>query len=109
MAKHKGCDVRKFIISEDGEIRIGGFFDYHPYLHKELLYGDKTCYGGGYCYVIPHEKTFLMYGKSTDYGAPQFDKFTNFEGTPDWKFIYKNDINDEEETVIDTTNVEFCE
>ena len=104
----KGCEMRKFIIAEDGELRIGGFCEHRPYLHKELLYGDKTCYGGGYVYIIPKEKTMLFFSESIDFGEPQFDKWKTMENdAADWKYIYKKRLEDEYERVLDTSHIEF--
>lgn len=67
---------QKFIISEDGELRFG-----HVYLHRDLLnIGEDTCYGGG-LWKIDHARcAILLYGRSFDFGGPDF----NYVRRIDW-------------------------
>lgn len=106
--KYNGADARKFVITNDGELIYGGFVNFKPYIHKDLLAGETTCNGGGILYVFSKDKIMLMCGESYDFGKPQFDKWTSFMGNcKDWKWIYKTDLNSTVETLIDTNNVDF--
>lgn len=58
----------KFIITLDGEIRFG-----NVYLHRELLpEGHATCHGGGLWKVDRQRGCILLYGRSFDFGLPDF-------------------------------------
>lgn len=107
---YKCWEARKFIIAEDGELRIGRFCEHRPYPHKDLLFGDKSCFGWGYVYIIPQENTILFFGESIDFGEPQFDKWKySYYLTSDWKYVYNKRLEDEYEQVLDTSHIEFWE
>lgn len=58
----------KFIITLDGEIRFG-----NVYLHRELLpQGQHTCHGGGFWKIDNQRGCVLLYGRSFDFGLPDF-------------------------------------
>ena len=59
----------KFIITLDGEIKFG-----NVYLHRELLpEGDQKCHGGGLWKIDNQRGCILLYGRSFDFGLPDFD------------------------------------
>lgn len=59
---------QKFIITDEGMLLFG-----NVYLHRDLLpaYND-TCYGGGLWRVDHERKMILLYGRSFDFGGPDF-------------------------------------
>lgn len=60
----------KFIITLGGEIRFGNVF-----LHRDLLpKGDATCHGGGLWKIDNQNGRILLYGRSFDFGAPDFSE-----------------------------------
>lgn len=62
----------KFIISESGSILFG-----NVYLHRDLLPpADSTCHGGGLWKVDNQRGIILLYGRSFDFGAPDFSMAT---------------------------------
>jgi len=59
---------QKFIITLDGTLLFGNVF-----LHRELLpYGDSTCYGGGLWKIDDQRKCIILFGRSFDFGLPDF-------------------------------------
>lgn len=59
----------KFIITLDGVLRFG-----NVYLHRELLpKGHTTCHGGGLWKVDNKRSCIILYGRSFDFGLPDFD------------------------------------
>lgn len=70
--------MRKFIVTQDGELRFG---DVH--LHKDLLpYADTECYGGGMWAINAGGMSIDLYGSSFDFGKADFSKVRsiNWEG-----------------------------
>ena len=60
----------KFIISESGTIILG-----NVYLHRDLLPdGDSTCFGGGLWKIDNQRGIVILYGRSFDFGAPDFSE-----------------------------------
>lgn len=60
--------MNKFIITQDGTLKFG---DVH--LHLDLLpEGDATCHGGGFWKIDNQRGVLLLYGRSFDFGAPEF-------------------------------------
>lgn len=60
----------KFIISEEGELRFG-----NVYLHRDLLnIGEDSCYGGGLWKIDHSRQAILLYGRSFDFGGPDFSR-----------------------------------
>lgn len=86
-----GVEGRKFIITLNGELRIGSFCEHNEYFHESLIpFGDNTCYGGGMIYIFLDKKLALMKGRSVDFGYPQFDKVKYVGQLPkSWKFQYQ--------------------
>lgn len=63
---------QKFIITQDGELRFG-----HVYLHRDLLHPGENCpYGGGVWKVDEARHAILLFGRSFDFGPPNFYKLT---------------------------------
>ncbi len=59
---------QKFIINQDGVLRFG-----HVYMHRDLLdFGEQCPYGGGLWKLDPTRGAILLYGRSFDFGAPDF-------------------------------------
>ncbi len=60
---------QKFIINQDGVLRFG-----RVYLHREILsYGEQCVYGGGLWKIDESRGAILLYGRSFDFGPPDFD------------------------------------
>lgn len=65
----------KFIITQDGVLKFG-----HVYLHKDLLASDELCtYGGGLWKIDDSRGAILLYGRSFDFGIPDFDHIHRIE------------------------------
>lgn len=61
---------KKFIITQDGVLRFGTV-----YLHRDLLPpGDPVCFGGGLWEVDNQRRCILLYGRSFDFGPPDFSR-----------------------------------
>ena len=66
---------QKFIITQDGILKFG-----HVYLHKDLLeYGENCTYGGGLWKIDESRRAILLYGRSFDFGAPDFSHVQRIE------------------------------
>jgi hypothetical protein len=60
---------QKFIINQDGVLRFG-----HVYLHRDMLAPSERCvYGGGLWKIDEGRGAILLYGRSFDFGSPDFD------------------------------------
>ena len=60
---------QKFIINQDGVLRFGQVF-----LHRDLLSpGERCVYGGGLWRLDESRRIILLYGRSFDFGEPDFD------------------------------------
>lgn len=70
---------QKFIINQHGQLRFGNVF-----LHRDLLRKDERCtYGGGLWKVDESRGAIMLYGRSFDFGTPDFD----FVKSVDWTGI----------------------
>ena len=70
---------QKFVINQDGVLKFG-----HVYLHKDLLSFYEQCpYGGGFWKIDESRRAILLYGRSFDFGTPDFDKVCRI----DWSGI----------------------
>lgn len=87
----------KFIITLDGEIRFGRVF-----LHVDLLPpGDDDCHGGGLWKVDNERGCIILYGRSFDFGLPDFGhaRWVNREvppGSLGYPMFYQRNWADEE-------------
>lgn len=95
----------KFIITQDGELKFGNVF-----LHKDLLpRGHRVCHGGGAWKIDNQSGRILLYGRSYDFGLPDFEyaKRVNrgeMPGSLGYPMFYVRTFADEEvleEIVID--------
>lgn len=74
---------QKFIINRDGVLK----FD-HVYLHRDMLApGEQCTYGGGLWKIDEGRGAIVLYGRSFDFGPPDFDyvkkiDWTGLGGTP---------------------------
>lgn len=60
---------QKFIINQDGVLVFGNVF-----LHRELLKAGERCpYGGGLWKVDYARQAIILYGRSFDFGPPDFE------------------------------------
>lgn len=60
--------MQKFVITQEGELRFGDVC-----LHKDLLpSGDGECRGGGFWQVSANGLCIELYGRSYDFGSPDF-------------------------------------
>ena len=66
---------QKFIITDEGVLRFGRVF-----LHRELLsYGEDCPYGGGLWKIDENRGAVLLYGRSFDFGTPDFEHVRRVE------------------------------
>lgn len=66
---------QKFIITNNGTLRFG-----HVYLHRELLlHGERCIYGGGLWKIDEKRGAILLYGRSFDFGPPDFNYVHHIE------------------------------
>ena len=66
---------QKFIITQDGILRFG-----HVYLHRDLLNFDERCeFGGGLWKLDEERNAILLYGRSFDFGQPDFSHIRRIE------------------------------
>lgn len=60
---------QKFIINSDGVLKFG-----HVYLHRDLLgLGEECTHVGGLWKIDEGRRAVLLYGRSFDFGSPDFD------------------------------------
>ncbi|MGM9798630.1 MAG: hypothetical protein ACI3ZY_13865 [Parabacteroides sp.] len=89
---------RKFIITLDGEIRFGTV-----YLHRDLLpAGDPVCFGGGLWEVDKERQCIILFGRSFDFGTPDFSyakriNKTTFPGNLGYPLFYRRNHLGEEQ------------
>ena len=68
---------QKFIINQDGVLKFG-----HVYLHRDLLGYEEQCpYGGGLWKTDEMRGAILLYGRSFDFGTPDFNHVHRIEWT----------------------------
>ena len=59
---------QKFIINQDGVLKFG-----RVYMHRDLLAWNEECpYGGGLWKIDESRGAILLYGRSFDFGLPDF-------------------------------------
>lgn len=81
----------KFIITDEGVLRFG-----HVYLHRDLLQpGEDASYGGGLWKCDEARGAILLYGRSFDFGRPDFNHIRRIDwnglgGTPRPLFFVPN-------------------
>lgn len=69
--------MQKFVITRDGELRFGDVR-----LHKNLLpWGDDECFGGGFWQISVGGMSVDLYGRSFDFGAPDFEHVLRIDWT----------------------------
>ena len=74
---------QKFIINREGVLKFG-----HVYLHRDMLApGEQCTYGGGLWKIDEGRRAIVLYGRSFDFGPPDFDfvkqiDWTDLGGTP---------------------------
>lgn len=60
---------QKFIITEEGVLKFG-----NVYQHRELLeMGQDDCHGGGLWKIDHGRGAIVMYGRSFEFGGPDFN------------------------------------
>lgn len=71
---------QKFVIDSDGTLIFG-----HVYLHRDLLgsHGGSTPHGGGLWKVDDRRGAVLLYGRSFDFGRPDFSAVRSI----DWQSL----------------------
>ena len=68
---------QKFIINRDGVLKFG-----HVYLHRDMLApGEQCTYGGGLWKIDEGRGAIVLYGRSFDFGPPDFDFVTQIDWT----------------------------
>lgn len=69
--------MQKFIISESGRMIFG---DVNR--HRDLIpWGESTCHGGGFWKIDHQRGCILLYGRSFDFGAPEFSYLRSIDNT----------------------------
>ena len=74
---------QKFIINQDGVLKFG-----RVYMHRDLLDWHEDCpYGGGLWKIDEGRRAILLYGRSFDFGVPDFSglkriDWSHLGGTP---------------------------
>ena len=69
--------MNKFIITQDGVMEFG---DVH--LHRDLIpHGDSTCFGDGFWRIDNQRGIIILYGRSFDFGAPDFTQLRRINET----------------------------
>lgn len=79
---------QKFIINQDGVLKFG-----HVYLHKDLLQkGERCIYGGGLWKIDSQRNAIMLYGRSFDFGPPDFDYVHSIDwsgvGGQEWPLFF---------------------
>ena len=70
---------QKFIITQEGVLKFG-----NVYLHHDLLaYGETGSGGGGLWKHAPLRGAIVLYGRSFEFGLPNFDALRRI----DWKGV----------------------
>lgn len=96
--------MNKFIITQDGTLKFG---DVH--LHMDLLpAGDNTCHGGGFWKIDNQRGIVLLYGRSFDFGAPEFSYLrridtSDFPASLGYPMFYQREFAGEE--VLEPINI----
>lgn len=77
--------------------------------HFELIDKEDRCFGGGMYIEKPEKSELLLYGKSVDYGEPQFYGWNSLtmldKKYKGWKIVYVKNIEDLNHAVrVDLTN-----
>ena len=68
---------QKFIITDDGVLKFG-----HVYLHRDMLpIGDDDCHGGGLWKIDHTRNAILRFGRSFDFGGPDFSYVRRIDWT----------------------------
>ena len=78
----------KFILTQDGHIRLGMVT-----LHRHLLEAGDYCMGGGYWTINHMTREVELSGASSDYGPPQWRRITRLhlpEGYEGYSFVWKS-------------------
>lgn len=70
----------KFILTNKGELRLG-----MVNRHYELLKADEHCYGGGYYEFDYLSNRLLLWGFSTDFGKPRWEKCQRINVSADYR------------------------
>lgn len=69
--------MQKFIITEGGKLVFGDVK-----LHRDLIPdGDGACHGGGFWRIDNQRGCILLYGRSFDFGAPEFNYMRSIDKT----------------------------
>lgn len=70
---------KKFIITDDGLLKFG-----HVHQHRDLLEPGEQCSHGGGMWAIDNSRcAIVLYGRSFDFGPPEFSHVTSI----DWSGI----------------------
>jgi hypothetical protein len=101
----------KFIIaakSHDKENEIAEIKCAQCECHFELVPNGYACFGGGLYIENEKKKELMMYGKSVDYGEPQFFGWKGLkmlnDKYRDWTIVYVKNIDDIQHAVkVDIT------
>ncbi|MBO4634746.1 MAG: hypothetical protein J5669_05185 [Bacteroidales bacterium] len=98
----------KFIlVSSPDQPMVGTFVYGLVYQHKDLVKGYVRVHGGGWYYKDDIKKQMSLYGRSGDYGEPQFCFLDRIPAElRGYTFTYMEDWGSEERE-LDLENVEW--
>jgi len=65
---------QKFVITDDGVLRFG-----NVYMHRDLLHPGEDATGGGLWQIDDSIGAILLYGRSFDFGGPDFSLLRRIE------------------------------
>jgi len=71
----------KFIITDSGHLRFG-----QVYMHRDLLDPGEDCLGGGLWKIDEEKRCVLLFGRSFDFGGPDFSEVRLIE----WGSLHHN-------------------
>ena len=95
------------LISDPKTPLIGTFVYGMVFQHKELVKGYAKTHGGGWFHKDDDKKVMTLYGRSGDYGEPDFRFLDRIPSElKGYSFVYAPDWGDEERE-LDLSDVEW--
>ncbi|MBP5483170.1 MAG: hypothetical protein J6X99_02750 [Bacteroidales bacterium] len=98
----------KFLLLSEPQTPLIGTFVYGMvYQHKELIRSYQKTHGGGWYHKDDNRKIMTLYGRSGDYGEPDFRFLDRIPSElKGYTFLYSPDWGDEERE-LDLSEVEW--
>lgn len=95
------------LISDPKTPLIGTFVYGMVFQHKELVKGYVKTHGGGWFHKDDDKKVMTLYGRSGDYGDPDFRFLDRIPSElKGYSFVYAHDWGDEERE-LDLSDIEW--